>query len=141
MQQSKEKGGAFKMIFTVVVLLIAAGFYFLAGGVRYELGSDYVTVGSFVAGHATVQLADIESVKMLDSLNVGTRSLGVDMYKIMGGRFTNNEYGDYKLYIYRNTSSYIEIAYTGGTVVFNQSNDEATTAAYDRLKAAVADTD
>lgn len=67
---------------------------------------------------------------MKNNFNAGVRTFGIGGGKLLAGNFTNNEYGNYKLFSYSNVKRHIVIKTAKRYFVYNLKNDDLTQNSY-----------
>jgi hypothetical protein len=122
-----------KLILTAVIILIIA-ITSIAASVKVDITQDSITAGATFSGKTTVNINDIEDIRLTDSLNPGSRVMGLGLPWLLGGKFNNSEYGDYKLYSYTGCKVNIVIVHNGEILVFNQKTEEKTNELYNRIR-------
>ena len=107
---------------------------FLVGDVKASFGEDGITVSGTLSGSEEVLYGDIESVELRSGIDYGSRDFGFGGKKFLGGTFSNNEFGSYKLYVYAGNKDAVVVKYSGGQVLcFNLKTEEETEDAYKGL--------
>ncbi len=124
----KNKAG---MILTAV-LLVAIAALLIFSKVTVTIDNQSVTIKSALE-RLVIDYDEMVKIEKVDSIKAGSRVMGADLIKIYSGTFKNEEYGRYKLYIYKNISDYIVIEYEDGFVVFNQDTNELTDQLYNTI--------
>ena len=124
----KNKTG---MIITAV-LLIAIAALLIFSKVSIIADEQSITIKSGLE-RLTIDYDDMVKVEKVDSITVGSRVMGADLIKIYSGTFKNEQYGRYKLYVYKNVKDYIVIEYKDGFAVFNQDTSELTDSLYNDI--------
>lgn len=127
-KENKVKG-----IITLIILAVVALIMF-SGKVSYTLEEGTLEVGSFMSGKSKVALQDIKELELRDGMTVGERTFGVSNLKVLGGTFTNEEFGKYKLYIYKDVSNIIVVHTDEGIMGFNLETEEDTETLYKELQ-------
>ncbi len=120
-------------VITSIVVLIAVAIVLSMGSVSADISEDVLKVSATLSARSEISLEDITDVKLLDSLESGRRSFGVETMKIMGGTFTNNQFGKYKLYCYKKINKYIVVYSTDKIVCFNLDSEEETENFYNEI--------
>jgi hypothetical protein len=124
-----------KLIFTVLII-IALVSLMIFSNVTVKMSETEIDIRCGM-DHYTVLVEDITSVQTINSLAVGVRVMGADLITKYSGTFKNDAYGSYKLFIYKNSGSCIEITTTKGVVVLNQKTAEDTLSLYENIKALI----
>ena len=124
-----------KNIISIIILIVAAAIL-LAGSNHIIFNEDSFTVKSGFATE-TVSYEGITEVEYRDVFDVGGRKVGSSTVKLLTGTFNNEEFGDYRLYIYKQIPAYI-IIYEGEEVtVVNLATEEDTMEAYNTISAMI----
>ena len=124
----KNKTG---MIITAV-LLIAIAALLIFSKVSIIADEQSITIKSGLE-RLTIDYDDMVKVEKVDSITVGSRVMGADLIKIYSGTFKNEQYGRYKLYVYKNVKDDIVIEHKDGFAVFNQDTSELTDSLYNDI--------
>ncbi|HOD93152.1 MAG TPA: PH domain-containing protein [Clostridia bacterium] len=112
-----------------IVLVVAIAALLIFSKVNVITDGQTITIKSALE-RVVIDYDNVMSVEKADSINVGSRVMGADLIKIYSGTFKNDEYGRYKLYIYKDIKDYIVIQYENGFVVINQKTEELTDQLY-----------
>jgi hypothetical protein len=124
-----------KLIITIVIIAALVSLMVFSN-VTVKLSDTKIDVRCGM-DHYTVLVEDITSVETISSLAVGVRVMGADLITKYSGTFKNDTYGSYKLFIYKESGSCIEITTTKGVVVLNQKTAEDTLSLYENIKALI----
>ena len=122
-----------KGIINLTVVVVVAWIMF-SGKISYRLDGDTFQVGSFLSGRSKVSLQDIKDLELRDDIAIGERILGISSFRMLGGSFTNEEFGKYKLYEYKSVDEFIVIHTAEGVIVFNLETEEKTENIYKELQ-------
>ena len=109
------------IVIAIVVMIAAMG----AGHISASLTDDSLVIDATLMSKE-VDYDDITSVELRDDVDYGTRVGGLSNSKVLTGNFKNDEFGKYKLAVYKSTPTCIVVHTTGKTVVFNLESDAAT---------------
>lgn len=135
MDREEKAKKIIRTVLTVVVIGVAAVLMF-TGSAQATLKDGALTAKATAAGSQSVNVSDIQELELRDTLDAGSRSFGVGSTKVLGGTFSNSEFGSYKLYVNKSVSLYIVVKHTGGVLVCNSATEADTRALYDELLAA-----
>ncbi|MGN0099101.1 MAG: hypothetical protein ACI38Y_07235, partial [Candidatus Methanomethylophilaceae archaeon] len=80
-----------------------------------------------------VDYGEIAYVELRTDMDYGDRVGGLGNGKVLTGNFRNDEFGKYRLAIWRAVDECIVVHTTGKTVVFNLENGDTTRAFYEDL--------
>lgn len=95
-----------------------------ASGVDVAVDTELRVRAPFV--DETVRFDDIVSVETRDGMDYGKRTAGYGGSDIRSGKFTNNEFGTYRLAVFKSSPLAIVVHHVGGVLVFNQDTAEET---------------
>ena len=126
---------------TTAVGLLVLGLLLLFFGLdtaqyALEITDSHVVVRAPLYGF-TFRQEDIKSISLLDELPRGTRTNGAETSKYALGNFTMTGFGKSKLYVYKNSSTYIAIQLPNLYVFFNAKTQEETEDYYSALQACI----
>ncbi len=132
---AKEKGRAGIGFAVTAAVLLGCTVLLFTGDVRFELADDALTVRATYWPEATLAYGDIESVKYMEGMAVGTRVNGFGSPRLMLGRFRNGTLGDYTRYTYAACKSAVVLEHPGGTLVLGGADEAKTRALYESVLA------
>lgn len=125
--------GRGKSLVLLAVVVVIGGILLLSD-VKVSLGEEDFTVGCFMAGEKQTAYSDIQYLEYRDSLDFGSRAMGLGTMKLQAGAYQNAEFGAYTLYAYTGVNGYIVIHGDDGTVLaFNQPTEAETKEIYDQI--------
>lgn len=127
-----ERENRIKGIIILIALTLVA-FIMFSGKISYTIEGDILRVGSFISGESKVALQDIEELELRDGMTIGERTFGISSLKVLGGTFTNDEFGKYKVYIYKDIGKFIILHTDDGVIVFNLETEGKTETLYEEL--------
>lgn len=138
---SEKKRNSFiikaSLAFSVAIFLLV-GIMLFTGQIRITVDENNMAiVGSYWTDY-NVKLNTINSVSLVETLDVGNRTNGMGSFKLLEGHFRNNKFGDYILYAYSKCDKYIVLNTSSGIVVINAETPLKTESLYKELKSAVA---
>ncbi len=116
----------------LAVVLAFVGWMMVIGDVDAEVYDDRVKIDATMMNE-TVYFDTVLSVELRDDVSYGARVGGLGNSKVLTGNFKNDEFGKYRLAIYKSTDLCIVIETLNKTVVFNLDSDESTRAMYDDI--------
>ena len=139
-KESLKKKVGLMAIISAVIIVALLSFWFFAGRVKTDAGSESMHVTGIVRGY-TIGYDQVTSVKLLSHFNTGKGKLlrSVETYATDNGEYESDAYGEYRLDIYRNVSRYIVVTTPDGTFVLNAKSPKATEALYRALCESVRD--
>ena len=106
----------------------------LAGRIQVTLSDDRLIVKGPVMYAAEVAYEDIQGLNQRLELDPGQRLYGYGGHRVRAGDYHNDEFGDYRLYIYNSVPNYyIDVVTPKGHLVFNASSKDETEALYQSL--------
>ncbi len=135
-----------KIIFLLVTLLICVVTLLVAwlatnsGDITVEVGTDSLTVSATEVGATTVLFDSVKNVKLVTTIDLGTKTSGIDNSKISAGEWAIDKYDDYGdcyLFTYKNVASYIVITTNSRHVIVNCDNVADTQQLYENILLAV----
>ncbi len=116
---------AFAALLTALVLF--------SGSVRAVAGEDALRVSAPFAASLSVRYDEIRAARLVENVDPGRRISGMRGERVLAGRYMNGEFGGYALYAYARVPLMIDLVTSGGHVVLNQADEEATRALYEHL--------
>ena len=131
-----KKKDKIKGVINLTVILVVAWIMF-SGKISYRLEGDIFQVGSFLSGKSKVSIQDIKELELRDGIKTGERLLGISSFRMLGGSFSNEEFGKYKLYKYKSVDEIIVIHTADGVIVFNLETEEKTENVYKELQESI----
>ncbi len=121
------------LIALVVALLCSVAAVVFTGDVIYTLTETALRIEtSYVAG-LELPYADMDSVQLLESYEVGQRVDGFGSVRLSMGAYQNGEFELYTLYSYNTCDSFILIRSGQRALVINAKTAEETAALYETL--------
>lgn len=119
------------IITTVTIVLI--GFLLFTGDVVTTLDEDLINVkGSFWSNYS-VDYDTINYISIEKNIDLGHRKNGIGSIKLSEGSFSNDEFDDYKLYVYNKCDTYIVMNTDKGIVVINDKTEKKTQELYNNI--------
>ncbi len=79
------------------------------------------------------KIEDMESVKLLDDINIESRSGVGTLTYVRGTCKIEGEKEKARVYIYKNKSPYIRIQFKDGLLIYNDKNSDETKETYEKL--------
>ena len=119
-------------LLAVGVVLLTAAILFL-GGVSVKYDEKGLDVRAGFAYGTDISWDEIENVALLDAFDPGRRLYGYAGWRVSGGDFNNDDYGDYGFYAYTGVPLYIDVTAGGRHTVFNQVTKQETKALFDEI--------
>lgn len=121
---------------TGIVLLLACILLF-TGSIDIAVGENSIDIDCSYYFNYAVPLDSIKSVSYVDGFESGKRTNGLGSFKLLGGHFRNDEFGDYILYAYLNVDEHIVLHTADGIVAINAQTEQETAALYEEIKSAL----
>lgn len=122
----------------IVLSLAMGGFiYFImfSGNIHIEFQKSSLALsGSFVSS-SLIDYQDIIQIEYREDLKIGKKKNGINNAKIEAGRYQNDEFGNYRLYSYTNSLSYVVIETKNDLFVVSGSTKQQTQDIYRKLNA------
>ena len=122
---------AFSAVMVVIVLMIVA-WAMTVGNVTATLNEDELSIDATMM-HESVSYDEITYVELRTDVEYGDRIGGLGNGKVLTGNFRNDEFGKYRLAVWRAVEECIVVHTTGKTVVFNLEDGETTRMFYNDL--------
>lgn len=116
----------------LAVCLAVVGWAMTVGDVDVEVSDGQLRVDATMM-RDRVPLSEITHVELRDDVDYGTRTMGVGNGRVLTGTFNNDEFGKYRLAVYRDTDLCIVVHHLPGTLVFNLADDAETSAFHAEL--------
>lgn len=116
----------------LAVCLAVVGWAMTVGDVDAEISDGELRIHATMMDDS-VPLSGIAYVELRDDVDYGTRTMGLGNGKVLTGTFDNDEFGKYRLAVYRDTDLCIVVHHLSGTLVFNLVDDAETTAFHAEL--------
>jgi hypothetical protein len=123
-------------IFMAILLVAVAAILIVSLSAR-KVKVDFDEKGLTVKGpmlDVTVSFLNILSADLRNDVNIGIRAFGYGGIRFAGGRFANEEFGNYMLAIDRKVQTAIVIHHTEGILVFNMSTEDETLMTYNIIR-------
>ena len=117
---------------TAIAMLITAVVLF-AGDVRFEYSASALLVNADLWSDLTIRYEDIESVELRDGAIPGSKKTGADGFRLLLGKFQNQEFGTYTRYTYRSCDMHVVLRCKSGVIVLNGADRDSTVALFDTL--------
>ncbi len=129
----KEKKSVIIAVAISAVVLVLVGILLLSGEVRVQYGEDTFTVEMTYWNDSTVSYAEIEEIEYREKDYAGERTYGFGSFKLLAGKFHNEEFGDYTRYSYINCDACVVIKSADKVLVINGKDEASTKTIYDEL--------
>lgn len=118
------------------VAVVLVGVLLFTGSVKTEFREDDLHVLVTYYGSQDIPYSDIASVELRTENVDGTRVWGLGSFRLLAGRFENEEFGPYTCLTYYDPQSAIVLKTTKGeTIVLSGKNGEESQAIYGELLA------
>lgn len=101
-----------------------------SGSVTVQINDDVMGV----AANGTtifVELADVTSVELVDSIDIGGAEETES--KVYSGKYENDEYGTFDLLAYKSSEHFIVVHHSGGVLVYSLKTTKLTQSSYETL--------
>lgn len=128
--KKKSKVG---IVFTIGIIILAI-VILLTGSINVKYNENDFTVSASFWKSSTYKYEEIEEIKLLDSYDKGSRTVGVGSLRLNVGAFRSDDFGNYTLYSYSGSESGVYLKINGNTVVISCENNESTKEVYKELK-------
>lgn len=130
---AKEKTATRISLAIGLVILVLVGALMVVGDINVSYGEDAFTVEMPFWGDSTVEYAEIESMEYRQKDEPGNRTYGFGSFKLLAGKFNNDEFGDYTRYSYTGCDACVVIRSEDRVLVINGKDVESTEAIYEEL--------
>ena len=118
----------------VVAILVFVGILMFTGNIKIHYSDDKeFTVEATYYDDLTINYADIESIELDDSFDVGMRVYGFNSARFNLGNYKNEEFGNYTIYAYTQCDSCVVIKIGGKTLAINGIDEEQTRSIYNEI--------
>lgn len=126
------------LVVRIVLSLTMGGFIYcimFSGNIHIEFQKSSLALsGSFVSS-SLIDYQDIIQIEYREDLKIGKMKNGINNAKIEAGRYHNDEFGNYRLYSYTNSLSYVVIETENDLFVVSGSTKQQTQDIYRKLNA------
>ena len=133
-----SKGSKRAGIITVILvsaILIFVGIIMFTGDINVSYNDSSFTIDATYYDDVTINYADIESIELDESFDVGMRVYGFNSARFNLGNYKNTEYGNYTCYTYTKCNTCVVIKINGKLLALNRPDTEQTRALYDEVYA------
>lgn len=121
------------LIMLVIILAIIALQMGNSGSIAYEMDDVQMAVVCMDRGATFIPYEDITQVELISSFNMGAFIESQEWDSGWCGTYENEDYGEYTLYAYSETGSYIVVHHKNGVLIFNDKTEKSTDKAYREL--------
>ena len=122
-----------KLIFIIFSLLVFGSLLFI-GSVSVNFGEETVTISASMTSGSELLYDNIRGVLLETDFDPGSRIFGIGSPRLKSGDFKSAKYGDYKLYAYAKSDTFVVIQDQSGAIyAFGLDTAEATIEAYETL--------
>ena len=119
-------------VVAIAVILMFVAWMMTIGNISATLDDDSLSIDATLM-HEDVDYGDITYVEIRTDMDYGDRIGGLGNSKVLTGNFRNDEFGKYRLAVWKDVNGCIVVHTTGKTVVFNLGSMDATRAIYEDL--------
>ena len=110
-----------------IITVAAICLFIFMGSVTVDIKEAYVTIGGTLADDITVIYDDIDTVELVENVDVGLKTVGTETLRTKTGQYRSEEYGAYSLFMYKSVSNGIVLTTkTGDIIIFNCDTPEKT---------------
>lgn len=120
---------------TVPIVLVLAAVLMFTGDVKVNYTETAFTITASFWSDLTVEYDAIENIEYREEGVPGSRANGVGSARLLVGIFQNEEFGNYTRYTYTGSKPCVVLDVEGKILVINGSDEAATKAIYETLKA------
>ena len=119
-------------VVAIAVILMFVAWMMTIGNISATLDDDSLSIDATLM-HEDVDYGDITYVEIRTDMDYGDRVGGLGNSKVLTGNFRNDEFGKYRLAVWKDVNGCIVVHTTGKTVVFNLESMDTTRAIYEDL--------
>jgi len=119
-------------VFIVLAVSIVLASTLLGSNIDATLHDDHLQVQGPLF-EINVDYGSIDTVELVEDLDLGRRLFGVGDFTIKSGTFSNDAFGNYELAVHADVNKFIVIHHGGEVLVFNQQSVEDTVSFYNDL--------
>jgi hypothetical protein len=123
----------FSLLFTIITFCVI-GVFLVTGDVVVHVNEKEMEIVGSYWSDKSISYDEIKSISLMDDLQIGRKSNGMNTFKLNEGHFKNEQYGKYLLYAYVNCKSYIVMETDTGIVVINAKDSLETKKLYDEIE-------
>lgn len=125
-------------IFTAGAIIFSLIMVFTSGGptnllVNQEDFTISITINEEV--DYSFAISQIENITLIQTLPDGRRTNGISNTKISRGYYSFDDYGDAKVYVYKNSTPYILFELPDYTIIYGDEDSPVTNALYNQINA------
>ncbi len=117
----------------VSAILIFAGVIMFTGDMSVSYNDSSFTIEATYYDDVTINYADIESIELDESFDVGMRVYGFNSARFNLGNYKNEELGNYTIYSYTQCDTFIVMKIDNKVLVLNGKNAEETRIIYNEI--------
>ncbi len=135
---ARKSNQSTKRAFTIIMGVILASVALIvavsmtSGHVDVTMDDDSLEIDASMMKE-DIQYSDIQYVELREDMNYGSRIAGLGSMKVLSGNFSNDEFGKYRLAVYRDNPLSIVIHTTDMTCVFNLESKTETMDIFNKL--------
>ena len=124
------------VIGVTVAIVALVGIMMFIGSVDVTLTDTHVEIDATMMNEE-IPYSDITLVELRSDIDYGTRTMGMSNSKVLIGSFDNDEFGRYRLAVYRDVSEAIVIHTADEIYVVNVDSSESTIRLFNELSSKV----
>lgn len=125
------------IFFIILVLMLSFIAVIYIKGISVNLNDNGFTINSS-SYNKEFKYTEIESVELLDNVDYGTRTFGLNAIVLQIGNYKNNDFGNYQLAVYKNNDSSIKLTTKASEIiVFNIKSKDDTKKLFEELKSKI----
>lgn len=133
MKNNNYKTEIYAGIFTSVVLFVVAIIMF-TGSVTVKAKDNKIVIETSYYSDDSISYDEIESIEYRESYKAGSKNAGFNSYRLDMGRFKNDEFNYYTIYVNRQCKNCIVIRTKDDVIVINQKTAKETKKLYEDIK-------
>lgn len=121
-----DKRTIFGIVLGVIALVGLCLFLFM-GSIKVDVGEVCLTIEGTLVEKKTLYYEDIESVQVVENVDVGLKTMGTETLRTMTGQYHSEQYGAFSLFMYKKVANGIVLTTKAGEIIiFNRDNLEDT---------------
>lgn len=139
MNEKAEKHGAAKLekgtfLFTLVIFVVV-GILLTTGDIKIKYKENTFAIEASYATDMEISYDEIDHIEYRDEKVSGSRVGGFASFRLMMGKYKNDEFGKYTRYTYANCDAGVVLSIGDRKVIISGKDKESTEAIYEELTA------
>ena len=129
----REKKFTSVSLAVAAVIVLVVGVLLTTGEIELQYSDTAFEIKADYWENATIIYSEIDQLEYRDQDEPGTREFGFGSFKLLMGRFQNNEFGTYTRYSYAGCDSCVVLTFGDRVLVVNGQDEESTQEIYREL--------